>query len=89
MGLVFSTDADLDQLGLVVLQDDKHMIAADNVVPVLRTAAATDPVKTLLNKIDAGLTTTDLFTMNGKVSLQHQDADAVAKEYLVAHNYFA
>ncbi len=89
VGLVFSTDADLDQLGLVVLQDDKHMIAADNVVPVLRTAAATDPVKTLLNKIDAGLTTTDLFTMNGKVSLQHQDADAVAKEYLVAHNYFA
>jgi osmoprotectant transport system substrate-binding protein len=89
VGLVFSTDADLDQLGLVVLQDDKHMIAADNVVPVIRTQAATDAVKTLLNKISAGLTTTDLFTMNGKVSLQHQDADAVAKDYLVAHKYFA
>ena len=89
VGLVFSTDADLDQLGLVVLQDDKHMIAADNVVPVIRTQKATDEVKNLLNKIDAGLTTTDLFAMNGKVSLQHQDADAVAKAYLVAHNYFA
>ena len=89
VGLVFSTDADLDQLGLVVLQDDKHMIAADNVVPVIRTQKATDEVKNLLNKIDAGLTTTDLFAMNGKVSLQHQDADAVAKAYLMAHNYFA
>ena len=89
VGLVFSTDADLDQLGLVVLQDDMHMIAADNVVPVIRTAAATDTVKNLLNKIDAGLTTNDLFTMNGKVSLQHQDADAVAKTYLQAHSYFA
>ena len=88
VGLVFSTDADLDQLGLVVLQDDKHMIAADNVVPVIRTQKATDEVKNLLNKIDAGLTTTDLFAMNGKVSLQHQDADAVAKAYLMAHNYF-
>ncbi len=89
VGLVFSTDADLDQLGLVVLQDDKHMIAADNVVPVIRTQKATDEVKNLLNKIDAGLTTSDLFAMNGKVSLQHQDADAVAKAYLMAHNYFA
>ena len=89
VGLVFSTDADLDQLGLVVLQDDKHMIAADNVVPVIRTQKVTDEVKNLLNKIDAGLTTTDLFAMNGKVSLQHQDADAVAKAYLMAHNYFA
>ena len=43
----------------------------------------------LLDKIDAGLTTNDLFTMNGKVALQHQDADAVAKAYLEAHSYFA
>ena len=56
---------------------------------MIRTAAATDTVKNLLNKIDAGLTTNDLFTMNGKVSLQHQDADVVAKAYLEAHSYFA
>src|SRR6202171_4360921 len=36
VGLVFSTDSDLNQLGLVVLQDDKKMIAADIVVPVIR-----------------------------------------------------
>jgi osmoprotectant transport system substrate-binding protein len=89
VGLVFSTDSDLNQLGLVVLQDDKHMIAADNVVPVVRTAIATDEVKTVLNKIGVVLTTNDLFTMNGQVELLHQDPDAVATAYLQKHNYFS
>ena len=89
VGLVFSTDADLKQLGLVVLEDDKHMIAADNVVPVIRTKVATDDVKSILNKISAGLTTNDLFTMNTQVQIQHQDADAVATAYLQQHNYFS
>jgi osmoprotectant transport system substrate-binding protein len=89
VGLVFSTDSDLSQLGLVVLQDDKHMIAADNVVPVILQAKATAEVKTLLNKVDAALTTNDLFTMNGLAELQHQDADVIAKNYLTQHNYFS
>src|SRR6202166_3520640 len=89
VGLVFSTDSDLNQLGLVVLQDDKHMIAADNVVPVVRTAIATDEVKSVLDKVDAALTTSDLLTMNGQVELLHQDADAVAMAYLQQHNYFS
>ncbi|MGH7761405.1 MAG: ABC transporter substrate-binding protein [Candidatus Dormibacteraceae bacterium] len=89
VGLVFSSDADLNALGLVVLQDDMHMIAADNVVPVVRTAINTDELKSVLNKVDAGLTTTDLVTMNGQVELLHQDADAVATAYLQQHNYFS
>jgi len=88
VGLVFSSDSDLNSLGLVVLQDDKHMIAADNVVPVVRTAVATTEVKAVLDKVDAGLTTADLVTMNGQVELLHQDPDAVAKAYLQQHNYF-
>jgi osmoprotectant transport system substrate-binding protein len=89
VGLVFSSDADLNALGLVVLQDDMHMIAADNVVPVIRTAVDTDEVKSVLNKVDAGLTTADLVTMNSQVELLHQDADAVATAYLQQHNYFS
>jgi osmoprotectant transport system substrate-binding protein len=89
VGLVFSSDADLNALGLVVLQDDKHMIAADNVVPVVRTTIATSEVKSVLDKVDAGLTTADLVTMNGQVELLHQDADAVATAYLQQHNYFS
>lgn len=89
VGLVFSSDADLKQLGLVVLADDKHMIAADNIVPVVRQSIATDEVKKVLNNVDAHLTTADLVAMNGQVELLHQDADAVAQAYLQQHNYFA
>lgn len=89
IGLVFSTDADLQSLGLVVLNDDKHMIAADNVVPVIRTAVATDEVKKVLNAVDAGLDTEQLIALDGQVENQHQDADAVARAFLQQHNYFA
>jgi osmoprotectant transport system substrate-binding protein len=85
IGLVFSSDSDLKTLGLVVLQDDKHLEAADNVVPILRTAVATDDVKTVLNNLSAKLTTTDLVQMNAQVELLHQDADAVTKVWLQQH----
>jgi osmoprotectant transport system substrate-binding protein len=89
VGLVFSSDADLNQLGLAVLQDDKHLENADNVVPIIRQPVATSEVTTDLNKIDAGLTTADLVTMNGQVELLHQDADAVAAAYLQQHKFFS
>ena len=87
IGLVFTTDADLKGLGLVVLEDDKHMTAADNVVPIVRQAVATDEVKTVLNNIDAKLTTPDLISMVDQVANQHKDADAVATAWLQQHNY--
>ena len=89
VGLVFSSDGDLNAQGLVVLQDDKHLEAADNVIPIMRQAAASDEVKKILNNIDTKLTTADLVTMNSQVALQHQDPDAVAAAYLQQHNYFS
>jgi osmoprotectant transport system substrate-binding protein len=87
VGLVFSSDGDLNSLGLVVLQDDKHLENADNVIPIMRQAAASAEVTSVLNAIDAKLTTADLVTMNSQVSIQHQDADAVAAAWLQQHNY--
>lgn len=87
VGLVFSSDGDLNALGLVVLQDDKHLEAADNVVPILRSAVASDEVKRVLNEISAKLTTADLVQMNAQVQLEHQDADAVTQVWLQSHNF--
>lgn len=89
VGLVFSSDADLKQAGLVVLQDDKQLENADNVVPIVRQSVATAEMTAVLNKVSAGLTTADLVTMNAQVELLHQDADAVATAYLQQHNYFS
>ena len=85
VGLVFSSDGDLNALGLVVLKDDKHLEAADNVVPILRSAVASDEVKSVLNGISAKLTTADLVQMNAQVQLEHQDADAVTRVWLQSH----
>jgi osmoprotectant transport system substrate-binding protein len=87
VGLVFSSDADLDSLGLVTLEDDKHLQNADNVVPVIRKDKATDDVNTILNAISAKLTTKELIGLNSQVELQHMDADAVTKAWLQSHNW--
>ena len=87
IGLVFTTDADLKGLGLVVLDDDKHMTAADNVVPIIRQAADSTEVTTVLNSIDGKLTTADLISMVDQVANQHQDAGTVATTWLQQHNY--
>jgi len=89
VGLVFSSDADLNSLGLVVLQDDKHLEAADNVVPIIRTPVATAEVTRILNAVSAGLTTSELVQLNSQVELQHQDADSAAQAFLQQHNYFS
>jgi osmoprotectant transport system substrate-binding protein len=89
VGLVFSSDSDLNKLGLVVLEDDKHLENADNVVPIIRQKVATAEVKAILDKVDANLTTAQLITLNGQVELNHQDPDAVARAFLQQHNYFS
>ena len=88
VGLVFTSDADLQSLGLVVLQDDKHLQNADNVVPIVRTPVASAEVKKVLNAVSAGLSTADLINLNSQVELQHMDPDVVTKAYLQQHNYF-
>jgi len=87
VGLVFSSDADLDSLGLVVLDDDKHLQNADNVTPVIRKDKLTDDIKNILNGVSAKLTTSDLIGLNSQVQLQHMDPDAVTKAWLQSHNW--
>ncbi|HET7466812.1 MAG TPA: ABC transporter substrate-binding protein [Candidatus Dormibacteraeota bacterium] len=88
VGLVFSSDADLQKLNLVVLKDDKQLENADNVVPIIRSKVATGDVKAVLNRISANLTTDELITMNGQVQLYGQDADTVAAAFLQQHKFF-
>src|SRR5437764_193425 len=68
VGLVFSSDSDLNAKGLVVLQDDKHLENADNVVPIIRQKVVTDEVKSVLDKIDSNLTTPQLVSLTRRWS---------------------
>jgi osmoprotectant transport system substrate-binding protein len=80
-GDLFSTDPGLVKNNLVALDDDKSLFAAENVVPLIKTAKATDTVTKTLNDVSAKLTTNDLITMNGEAATGANLAD-IAKKWL-------
>jgi osmoprotectant transport system substrate-binding protein len=69
---------------LVVLEDDKHLQNADNVVPALNAEFADSQPAALdaLNAISAKLTTEDLVDMNAAVDVQRQSAEEVAASWV-------
>lgn len=88
VALLFSTQPVIKQKGFVALQDSKHMIAPENIIPVVSKKVAdaygTD-LTSLLNGISAKITTDVLLTLNGQVELDAQDPATVAKEWLAAN----
>jgi osmoprotectant transport system substrate-binding protein len=87
VGLVFSSDGAVVAKNFVVLQDDKHLEAADNIVPLIRTKVANSEVVKTLNDIDAALTTDDLTAMNKSADIDKQDPDALASNWLKQHGF--
>ena len=81
--LVGTTDATLDGLGLVLLQDDKKLQLADNLIPVVNTAAAGNAtVSAALNSVASLLTTADLTALDAQVDAQRDKPADVAKAWL-------
>ena len=69
---------------LVVLQDDKHLQNADNVVPLVYkpTAQQNPALLPALNAVSAKLTTNDLITMNAAVDVDRKSATDVASNWV-------
>ncbi|MCX4918391.1 ABC transporter substrate-binding protein [Streptomyces sp. NBC_00687] len=83
MVLTTTTDATLDEFGLVLLVDDKHLQNADYLVPVVNRARAggEGPAKAL-DRLNEVLTTADLATMNEQVDSWRRLPEDVARTYL-------
>jgi osmoprotectant transport system substrate-binding protein len=82
-----TTDGTVADRGFVILDDDKHLQLADNVVPVIRTAVLNNTVRDVLNKVSAALTTTDLAQLDKKVDSDKQDPDVVAGQWAKDHGF--
>ncbi|MCZ0985240.1 ABC transporter substrate-binding protein [Streptomyces diastatochromogenes] len=83
MVLTTTTDATLDQFGLVLLADDKHLQNADYVVPVVnRSRAGSARVARALGRLNDVLTTADLADMNRQVDSWRRLPADVARTYL-------
>jgi osmoprotectant transport system substrate-binding protein len=83
LGLTGTTDATLEDLGLVVIEDDKGLQLADNLVPVVGKDFADDSdLAEALNALAGELTTEDLTELNKKVDGERLKEADVAKEFL-------
>ncbi|MGF3218331.1 ABC transporter substrate-binding protein [Streptomyces albidoflavus] len=83
MVLTTTTDATLDDFGLVLLEDDKKLQNADAVVPVVnRARARSERVARALDALAPVLTTADLAGLNRQVDSWRRLPEDVARAYL-------
>ena len=85
VGVLFSTSGRIADEGWVLLQDDKNMLAADNITPVLSqdvVDAYGDDLTTLVNKISAAIDTDTLTQLNKRFDIDKEDADVIAKDFI-------
>ncbi|MCC0096823.1 ABC transporter substrate-binding protein [Streptomyces flavotricini] len=85
LALTTTTDATLDTFGLVLLEDDKKLQNADNVLPVVNAKDAGSPeIAAALDQLTKVLTTADLVELNKQVDAQREKPADAAKAYLKA-----
>jgi osmoprotectant transport system substrate-binding protein len=84
---LFTTDPTIADNGWVVLEDPQNNFAAQNVLPLINEAKASDQVRETLNAISAALTTDGLIELNRKLAdAETNTVESVAKEWLAANN---
>ena len=81
---LFTTDPAIKANNFVVLTDPKSNFGAQNVLPLISKAKATDGVKQVLNFISSKLTTDALIELRTKVETNKEDPDQAAQEWLAS-----
>jgi osmoprotectant transport system substrate-binding protein len=89
VGLLFTSDPAIAVNGFVLLEDDKGLQLADNIIPVVRKDVldANPDVATLLNGIIAKLTQEELTNLNKAVTVDARPVADVASEWITAQNF--
>jgi osmoprotectant transport system substrate-binding protein len=82
VGRVFTTQGIIEEEGWVLLEEDKPLQPAQNIVPIGRKDAMTDQVTQALNALSAKITTEELTTLNKLVDVDKQDPEKVATDWL-------
>jgi glycine betaine/choline ABC-type transport system substrate-binding protein len=86
VGLLFTSDPAIATNGFVLLEDDKQLQLADNIVPVVRQEVldANPAVTDLLNTIMERLTQEELTNLNKAVTVDARPAAEVATEWIAS-----
>lgn len=80
----YSTDSELREYNLVVLEDDQHLFPPYQGAPLLReeTLKEHPELRDTLNKLGGKINDNEMREMNYKVNVKGEKASTVAKEYL-------
>lgn len=84
LAMVLATDPAVGHRGLVILGDDKHLQVVGNVVPLVSEDAASDEVMDLIAGVNSKLTSSELVTLNGQVSIEGYPPEFVAARWAAA-----
>lgn len=90
VAILFSTDGVIADKGWVVLEDDRGLINADNIIPVTTQAvvdAYGQAFVDFVNAISAALDTPQLTELNRQYGIDLEDADVVARNWLVGAGF--
>lgn len=81
---LFTTDPNITANHWILLADDKHLQNADNVIPIVNASVDSSQLDSVLNSVQAKLTTDVLTQLVAAVSLQHKTPQEVAAGWLSA-----
>jgi glycine betaine/choline ABC-type transport system substrate-binding protein len=90
VGIVFTTDGQLAQGKVALIQDDQHMFPPYNVTLVFKAdklSALGPDVRDVIDLVQKGLTTEAMQELNSRVDIDKQTPAAVAKAYLTESGY--
>lgn len=84
----YSTDAELKEYDMVVLEDDKHVFPPYQGAPMFKESYLKEhpEIKKPLNKLEGKISDEDMQQMNYDVTVKNKDPYQVAKDYLEKHN---
>lgn len=87
VALLFTSDGVIAAKGFVLLEDDRRLQPAENIVPVANREtldAYGDELAALLDRVSASITTAHLSELNRRYSLNAEDPGPLAREWLIS-----
>jgi osmoprotectant transport system substrate-binding protein len=89
VGLLFTSDPAIAVNGFVLLEDDKQLQLADNIIPVVRKEIvdANPGVADVLNTVMSRLTQDELTNLNKAVTVDLKSVPDVARDWIAAQNF--
>ena len=91
VGLLFTSDPAISTNNFVLLEDDKQLQLADNIIPVVRQEVldANPAAADLLNTVTSSLSQEELTNLNKAVTVDTRPVGDVASEWITAQNFDA